>query len=82
MIEAKPKFKISVILIILSVVYERLWCINEVYAARKARIEVFCLFYPSVLLLLNFAETIVIKTESRKCSEKKDEVMLERKLYP
>eukprot|EP00548_Thalassiothrix_antarctica_P010310 CAMPEP_0194161358 /NCGR_PEP_ID=MMETSP0152-20130528/78897_1 /TAXON_ID=1049557 /ORGANISM="Thalassiothrix antarctica, Strain L6-D1" /LENGTH=366 /DNA_ID=CAMNT_0038871137 /DNA_START=526 /DNA_END=1626 /DNA_ORIENTATION=+ len=79
-IEARPKFGVSVIHTTLSEVYERLWCVDEVYAARKAGLEVFGLFDPSVWLLSNFAKTIAIETESAKCSNENDEKMLRRKI--
>ena len=50
------------------------------YAVRRASLEVFGLFDPSIWLLSNLAKTIVIETESAKCSNENDEKIPQGKI--
>eukprot|EP00546_Thalassionema_frauenfeldii_P015524 CAMPEP_0178931804 /NCGR_PEP_ID=MMETSP0786-20121207/22152_1 /TAXON_ID=186022 /ORGANISM="Thalassionema frauenfeldii, Strain CCMP 1798" /LENGTH=703 /DNA_ID=CAMNT_0020608799 /DNA_START=191 /DNA_END=2302 /DNA_ORIENTATION=- len=79
-IQAKPEHGMFVIHTTLSEVYERLWCVDEVFEAQKAGIRLFGLFDPDVWSSRDFCEKIKIETKDATCSEESDKMRLREKI--
>jgi len=79
-INSRPKYGMYVIHTTKSEVYDRLWCVDEVRAARKANIEIAGIFDPNVWTLSTFNNLMTIETKNAKCSSKSDRESLTEKI--
>jgi len=79
-ITSRPKYGMYVVHTLLSEVYDRLWCVSEVYEARKAGIEITGIFDPHTYSIKVMNRSINIKTENASCATESDKVKLTAKI--
>jgi len=65
---------------LLSEVYDRLWCVSEVYEARKAGIEITGIFDPHAFSAKGMTRSLNTKTENASCATESDKAKLTAKI--